>query len=97
MTLIDRDPLIEEYQQSLKWLEDHMDELDLVEYAMQTAAVSITLMMLMKAPVRGSIRGETDERRFDVVERHENCTVEVLRNSETGEESVGWWENEVKE
>lgn len=93
MTLIDRDPLIQEYQESLKWLEDHIDELDLVEYETQTAAVSMALTMLIQAPVRGGIREETDERRFDVVERHENCTVEVLRNSETGEESVGWWEN----
>ena len=24
---------------------------------------------------------------------HENCTVQVWRNSVTGEESIGWWEN----
>lgn len=31
---------------------------------------------------------------YDVEEIHQNCTVQVLRNSETGEISVGWWENE---
>ena len=31
---------------------------------------------------------------YDEVELHENCAVEILRNSVTGEESVGWWENE---
>ena len=34
---------------------------------------------------------------YDEKEVHENCTVEILRNSVTGEESVRWWENEVKE
>ena len=31
---------------------------------------------------------------FDVEEIHENCTVQVLKNSITGEVSVGWWEND---
>lgn len=30
---------------------------------------------------------------FDEEEIHENCTVQILRNSVTGEISVGWWEN----
>lgn len=30
---------------------------------------------------------------FDECEIHENCTVEILRNSVTGEISIGWWEN----
>ena len=31
---------------------------------------------------------------FDEEEIHENCTVQILRNSATGEESIGWWKNE---
>ena len=31
---------------------------------------------------------------FDEEEIHENCTVQILKNSITGETSVGWWENE---
>lgn len=31
---------------------------------------------------------------YDVEEVHENCTVQIWRNSETGEESVGWFEND---
>lgn len=31
---------------------------------------------------------------YDQEEIHENCTVHVLTNSQTGETSVGWWENE---
>lgn len=31
---------------------------------------------------------------FDEVEIHENCTVQILRNSVTGEISVGWLEND---
>ena len=29
---------------------------------------------------------------FDECEIHENCTVEIWRNSVTGEVSIGWWE-----
>ncbi len=31
---------------------------------------------------------------FDEEEIHENCTVQILRNSITGEISIGWWEND---
>lgn len=30
---------------------------------------------------------------FDIEEIHPDCTVQVLKNSETGAISVGWWEN----
>lgn len=30
---------------------------------------------------------------YDSEETLKNCTVQILRNSETGEVSVGWWEN----
>ena len=30
---------------------------------------------------------------FDKEEIHENCTVQVLTNTATGEVSVGWWKN----
>lgn len=31
---------------------------------------------------------------FDKEEIHENCTVQILTNTATGETSVGWWKNE---
>ena len=31
---------------------------------------------------------------YDEVEEIPNCTVQILRNSATGETSVGWWRNE---
>ena len=31
---------------------------------------------------------------FDEREVHTNCTVEIWRNSVTGEMSIGWWEND---
>lgn len=34
---------------------------------------------------------------YDEVEVHEGCTVEVLRNSETGEVSIGWWYGTIKD
>lgn len=31
---------------------------------------------------------------YDEEELHHNCTVQILRNSITGETSIGWWEEE---
>lgn len=31
---------------------------------------------------------------YDECEIHHNCTVEIWKNSKTGEVSIGWWENE---
>ena len=31
---------------------------------------------------------------FDREEVHHNCTVQILRNSVTGEQSIGWWYEE---
>ena len=31
---------------------------------------------------------------YDECIRYPNCTVEILRNSVTGDESVGWWRND---
>ena len=39
-------------------------------------------------------KAELEINLYDEVETHTNCTVQILRNSVTGEESVGWWENE---
>lgn len=34
---------------------------------------------------------------FDIEELHKDCTVQVLKNSITGEISVGWWPNEEED
>lgn len=31
---------------------------------------------------------------YDEEEIHPNCTVQILRNSVTGDISIGWWDNE---
>lgn len=31
---------------------------------------------------------------FDEMEVHENCTVEILKNTATGQISVGWYKND---
>jgi len=33
---------------------------------------------------------------YDEREVHENCTVEIWKNSATGEISIGWYENNDK-
>ena len=30
---------------------------------------------------------------FDDEEIHENCTVQIWKNTATGETSIGWWQN----
>ena len=34
---------------------------------------------------------------YDVEETHYNCTVQIWKNSATGDVSIGWWENEVSD
>lgn len=34
---------------------------------------------------------------YDEVETFPNCTVQILRNSITGDESVGWWINKEEQ
>ena len=34
-----------------------------------------------------------DSNIYDQEEVHENCTVQILRNSYTGKTSIGWWKN----
>ena len=35
-----------------------------------------------------------DNNIYDECRTYPNCTVEILRNSVTGKESVGWWRND---
>ena len=40
------------------------------------------------------LQQESEVNVYDEEEIHDNCTVQILKNSATGEISVGWWENE---
>lgn len=51
MTLIDREPLIAEYDKALNWLQDHIGELSCEEYSMQFAAVMMAKTVLMNTPI----------------------------------------------
>lgn len=46
---------------------------------------------MVNAPYEWEVPTETNI--YDIEEVHENCTVQILRNSLTGETSVGWWKN----
>ena len=50
---------------------------------------------LNEAPCDWKVPPETNI--YDKEEIHENCTVQILKNSVTGETSVGWWENKEAE
>lgn len=51
MTMIDRDPLIAEYDKALEWLHEHIEEMSCEEYAAQFASVMMAKTMLMNAPI----------------------------------------------
>ena len=46
-----------------------------------------------RCPNCGAVMGEFDPNLYDVEEVHTDCTVQILRNTNTGEISIGWWEN----
>ena len=48
-------------------------------------------ILLMLDDVDSIVRNAPEDSVFDIVETHHNCTVEVLRNSVTGEVSVGYY------
>lgn len=48
--------------------------------------LNVNLAYLWEIPTETNI--------YDSEEIHENCTVQILKNSVTGETSIGWWENE---
>ena len=52
------------------------------------------LLQKLKAADEAVVSEVVETNIYDIEEIHENCTVQVLRNSLTGEVSVGWWENE---
>ena len=47
----------------------------------------------MLADVDSIVDKARDDDCFDLIETHLNCTVEVWRNTRTGEVSVGWYKN----
>lgn len=58
-------------------------------------AIDMAISALEKQEGKGPITVETNI--YDIEEIHHNCTVQVLRNSLTGEVSVGWWEEKEEE
>ena len=48
-------------------------------------------------PTESKITITVETNLYDEEEIHPNCTVQILRNTVTGEESVGWWENQEVE
>ena len=63
--------------------------------AVTDAADAIEELIAELVTTRNQLQQQTIETNiFDQEEIHPNCTVQILRNSVTGEVSVGWWENE---
>lgn len=47
---------------------------------------------MQKSPGDGAV--EISMNLYDQEELHRNCTVHILRNSYTGQVSIGWWDND---
>ena len=50
-------------------------------------------VLLMLDDVDSIVKNCPEDSVFDIVETYTNCTVEVLRNTKTGEVSVGFYRN----
>lgn len=50
-------------------------------------------LKLMLDDVDSLVNNAREEDTFDLVETHHNCTVEVWKNTRTGEISVGWYKS----
>lgn len=75
------------------------DHLQLAEWLKELIAIreffksnNMEVVFDSKGAVKGVSPVETNI--FDEEETIPNCTVQVLRNTQTGEESVGWWRND---
>lgn len=58
-------------------------------------ALSMAISALEKQEGKKPITVETNI--YDTEEIHHGCTVQVLRNSVTGDVSVGWWQEKEEE
>lgn len=99
MRLIDADVLearleadLEEYR---RWIQNQKEEISCgakkpVIRASYVVGMKKALSYLRSAE---TIAEKVETNLFDSEEVHENCTVQILHNSVTGETSVGWWEN----
>jgi len=75
------------------------EHLQLAEWLKELIAIreffksnNMEIMFDSEGSVKGVSPAETNI--FDEEETIPNCTVQVLRNTQTGEESVGWWRND---
>lgn len=63
-----------------------------------SALVALAVYMILLIGFIRIFRSDREEKvelnMFDKEEIIENCTVQVLTNTVTGETSVGWWRNE---
>lgn len=71
--------------QIIRWLRDHAKEAPHPSWSRMIKAAADRLEKL-------STKVEVNI--YDREEIHENCTVQVLTNTVTGDVSIGWWENE---
>ena len=91
MRLIDADALMKSVEeQGKKAVSSATDGREIIAIAQYVRAI---LQFVRSAPTIDALP-KVEMNVFDKEEIFENCTVQVLTNSVTGETSIGWWENE---
>lgn len=60
-------------------------------------SISKNDLLMMLDDVDSVVKNCPNDSVFDVIETYTNCTVEVLRNTKTGEVSVGFYKNMSKQ
>lgn len=79
------------------WAELAMEKLQVEALEWRTAKQKAAeIIKAVTTPnIQVKIPAETVESNlYDQEEIYTNCTVQIWRNSVTGEESIGWWQNE---
>lgn len=80
-----------DYNDLLKRYRDIIDENEELKKKLRKAESDLDEMATALAVIR-TVSVKTNL--FDLVEEHDHCHVQVLKNSVTGEISVGWWKEE---
>lgn len=91
-----------DYKELIENLREEADAVQAIEWDVPIctsnhiaqAADTIERLIAENARLKAERDAAVEINVFDSCELHTNCTVEVLRNSITGEVSVGWWDND---
>lgn len=84
-----------EYEEVVEKLESLLSEVEVVEEALEKETVwSRQKIEQLQDELNKSREKQIRTSLYDKEEIHRNCTVHILSNSVTGEQSIGWFDND---